>query len=152
MLFTTYQPDLNWENPEVRHAVHDILRFWIDKGACGFRMDVINLILKDQSFADAKIVDASRPYQVGSYYFANRPKLLDYLQEMKCEVLSKHDLLTVGEMPFLSDESKILEIVKAEEGLLNMIFTFELMSLDVVPGDGKFSFKPWCVRDLSEII
>ncbi|SPO05475.1 related to oligo-1,6-glucosidase [Cephalotrichum gorgonifer] len=151
-LFTPYQPDLNWENPDVREAVYDILRFWIDKGTAGFRMDVINLISKDQSFADAEVADVSRPYQDGRKFYANGPKLLDYLQEMKREVLSKQDLITVGEMPFLDDEDKILEIVKANEGPLNMIFTFELMALDEIPGKGKFSFRNWAVSDMSAII
>lgn len=151
-LFTPYQPDLNWEYPAVRAAVHNILRFWIDKGAKGFRMDVINLISKDQSFKDAVETRPGKYYQPGTHHFANGPKLRDYLQEMKAEVLSKHDLLTVGEMPFLSDADRILEIVKAEEGSLNMIFTFDLMSLDEVPGESKFSHKPWDVRDLAQII
>ncbi|CAI4214161.1 unnamed protein product [Parascedosporium putredinis] len=115
-LFTPFQPDLNWENPAVRRGVHDILRFWIDKGVGGFRMDVINLISKNQDFADADIVYPARPYQCGSKHFATGPRLTEYLQEMKREVLSKHDLLTVGEMPFIKDENQILEIVKAEEG------------------------------------
>lgn len=151
-LFTPHQPDLNWENPHVRGAVHDILRFWIDKGAHGFRMDVINLISKDQSFKDAVITRPGRYYQSGMHHFANGPKLHDFLQEMKREVLAKHDLLTVGEMPFLSDPDHILPIVQAEEGALNMIFTFDLMSLDEVPGESKFSHKPWSVSDLSSII
>lgn len=136
----------------MRAAVHNILRFWIDKGAKGFRMDVINLISKDQSFKDAVETRPGKYYQPGTHHFANGPKLRDYLQEMKAEVLSKHDLLTVGEMPFLSDADRILEIVKAEEGSLNMIFTFDLMSLDEVPGESKFSHKPWDVRDLAQII
>ncbi|PKS12446.1 hypothetical protein jhhlp_000652 [Lomentospora prolificans] len=151
-LFTPFQPDLNWENPDVRHGVHEILRFWIDKGVGGFRMDVINLISKNQDFADAEVLFPNRKYQCGSKHFATGPRLSEYLQEMKREVLSKHDLLTVGEMPFIKDENQILEIVKAEEGSLNMIFTFDLMSLDDVPGETKFSYRPWNVRDLSQII
>lgn len=151
-LFSPYQPDLNWECEDVRRAVHDILRFWIAKGVSGFRMDVINLISKKQTFEDAEITDPSRPYQNGSKYFATGPRLSEYLQEMKREVLSKHDLLTVGEMPFLHDEDQILEVVKAEEGSLNMIFTFDLMMLDDVPGQSKFSWKPWSVQDLANII
>lgn len=128
------------------------MRFWIDKGAKGFRMDVINLISKDQSFKDAAVTRPGAKYQSGMNHFANGPKLRDYLLEMKQEVLSKHDLLTVGEMPFLSDPDRIIDLVKAEEGALNMIFTFDLMSLDEVPGESKFSHKPWEVKDLRDII
>lgn len=136
----------------MRASVHDILRFWIDKGAKGFRMDVINLISKDQSFADAAVTRPDKEYQPAMDHYANGPKLQEYLLEMKREVLSKHDLLTVGEMPFLSDADRITELVQAEEGALNMIFTFDLMSLDEVPGEGKFSYKQWSVKDLRDII
>ncbi|MBE3047345.1 hypothetical protein IMZ48_33465 [Candidatus Bathyarchaeota archaeon] len=140
-LFTPYQPDLNWECKAVREEVYNIMRFWIDKGAKGFRMDVINLISKDLSFQDAAETRPGKTYQAAMDHFANGPKLKEYLQEMKREVLSKHDLLTVGEMPFLSDPDRIIDLVSAEEGALNMIFTFDLMSLDEVPGESKFSHK-----------
>jgi glycosidase len=151
-LFSPYQPDLNWDNPLVRSAVHDILRFWLEKGISGFRMDVINLISKDQSFPDAEVVYPDKKYQSGARYFANGARLSEYLQEMKREVLSKYDLLTVGEMPYLDDEEQILELVRAEEGALDMIFTFEIMGLTADPEAGKFSFRPWSVDDLRRII
>jgi len=69
-LFTPEQPDLNWENPKVREAVHDVLTFWLERGASGFRMDVINLISKVQSFPDGEIVSPEDKYQPGFKYFA----------------------------------------------------------------------------------
>jgi glycosidase len=149
-LFTPCQADLNWDNPQVRSEVHEIARFWLDRGIAGFRMDVINLISKDQNFPDAEIVHPNRKYQPGDKYFANGARLFEYLQEMKRVVLSKYDILTVGEMPFLEDEQQQLEMVKAEEGCLNMIFTFETMGLDITE-EGRFSFRPWSVDELRKI-
>lgn len=151
-LFSPHQPDLNWDNPEVREEVNDILRFWLDRGVSGFRMDVVNLISKDQRFPDADVVHGDRLYQPADKYFANGARLLEYLQGMKVAVLSKYDTLTVGEMPFLDDDKEQLEIIKAEEGVLNMIFTFEMMGLDILPEVGRFSFKKWCVDDLRKVV
>lgn len=67
-LFTPEQPDLNWENPDVREAVHDVLRFWLERGCSGFRMDVINLISKVPGYPDADVVDPSHTYQPGFKY------------------------------------------------------------------------------------
>lgn len=97
-LFTPEQPDLNWENPKVRAAVHDILRFWLNRGASGFRMDVINLISKVQSYPDAEVTDPTSKYQSGHKYFANGPRLHEYLKEINKEVLSKYDTITVGKL------------------------------------------------------
>jgi oligo-1,6-glucosidase len=115
-------------------------------------MDVINLISKDQRFPDAEIVHPRKKYQPGDKYFANGARLSEYLQELKRDVLSKYDVLTVGEMPFLDDEEQRLEIVKAEEGCLDMIFTFETIGLDIVPEEGRFSFRPWPVDELRKVI
>jgi glycosidase len=151
-LFSPFQPDLNWENPHVREEVNDILRFWLDKGVSGFRMDVINFISKDQRFPNAEIVHPGRRYQPAEKHFANGARLMEYLQGMKRAVLSKYDTLTVGEMPFLDKEEERLEIVKAEEGALNMIFTFEMIELDIAHEGGRFTLKPWTVDDLRKVM
>ncbi|KAI1067475.1 hypothetical protein LB506_003873 [Fusarium annulatum] len=151
-LFSPFQADLNWETPFVREEVCDILRFWLDKGVSGFRMDVINLISKDQRFPDAEIRHPGRKYQPGECYFANGIRLMDYLQEMKTAVFSKYDTLTVGEMPYLENEEERLKMVAAEEGVLNMIFTFEMIGLDIVPEKGRFSNKTWKVSELKDIV
>jgi len=151
-LFSEHQADLNWEEPQVRREVQEVCRFWLDKGVSGFRMDVINLISKDQKLPDAEVVHPDKKYQPGDKYFANGARLSEYLKELRREVLSKYDILTVGEMPFLEDEEKRLEIVRAEEGCLDMIFTFEMIGLDIVPEEGRFSFKPWCVGDMKKVL
>ncbi|KAF2709078.1 glycoside hydrolase family 13 protein [Pleomassaria siparia CBS 279.74] len=151
-LFTPEQPDLNWENAAVRAAVHDVLRFWLDRGCSGFRMDVINLISKVQDYPDAPVVVKNNKYQPGYKYYANGPRLHEYLKAINSEVLSKYDSMTVGEMPFVRDEDEIIKVVGAESGELNMIFAFDIVDIDNVPGDFKFTLHPWDARDLKKIV
>ena len=100
-LFAKEQPDLNWDNPTMRQEVYDILRFWLDKGIDGFRMDVITLISKDPAYPDRPVIQ-NKAY--GSYYTGcvTGPHVHEYLQEMYREVLSKYDIMTVGETPHTS--------------------------------------------------
>src|ERR1700688_1959513 len=89
-LFAEKQPDLNWDNPNVRHEVYDIMKFWLDKGIDGFRMDVIPFISKEETFSDYPKEYEAHPEHI----YASGPKLHDYLQEMNREVLSKYDVMT----------------------------------------------------------
>ncbi|TRX91096.1 hypothetical protein FHL15_008078 [Xylaria flabelliformis] len=91
-LFTPEQPDLNWENPDVRAAVWDVMHFWMQRGAAGFRLDVINLISKVTTYPDAEILldPKYHKYQPAFKYVVNGPKLHDYLKEMNSEVLSRY--------------------------------------------------------------
>ncbi|KAI0138738.1 glycoside hydrolase family 13 protein [Hypoxylon sp. NC0597] len=150
-LFTPEQPDLNWENPEVREAVWDVMHFWMKRGASGFRMDVINLISKDPSYPDADIVlDPGHRYQPGGKYFVNGPRLHEFLREMYREVLSKYDTITVGEMPGISDEQEILRSVGANSEELRMIFIFDLVDID--KPNVRMALKDWDVKEMKSII
>ncbi|KAF5671229.1 alpha-glucosidase (maltase) [Fusarium heterosporum] len=149
-LFSAFQPDLNWEVEEVRKEVHSILRFWLDKGVSGFRMDVINFISKDPKFPDADITDPNKEYQIGKQHFATGPRLMEYLHDMKRSVLSEYESVTVGEAPFISKEEERLAIIRAEGGALNMIFTFEMIELDMDPQVGRFSHRAWNAHDLRD--
>ncbi|KAK4637878.1 Alpha-glucosidase [Fulvia fulva] len=151
-LFTPEQPDLNWENPDVRDAVHDVLRFWLDRGASGFRMDVINLISKDQRYPDAEITNPKAKYQSGHKFFANGPRLHEFLKDMNQKVLSKYDSITVGEMPYVTDEKEILRVVGEERKELNMIFIFEIVDVDNAPGGPRLTLHEWTVDDIREIV
>jgi glycosidase len=151
-LFTPEQPDLNWENPAVREAVHDVLRFWLDRGVSGFRMDVINLISKVQSFPDAEVTIKDSKYQRGDKFFANGPRMHEFIQDINRKVLSKYDTMTVGEMPFVRDEDEIIKVVGSEREELNMIFSFDIVDIDETPGDFRFTLHPWNARDLKGII
>src|SRR4051794_7317631 len=97
-LFSRKQPDLNWENERVRHEVFAMMRWWLDRGVDGFRMDVINLISKAPALPDAPETSPTR-YQWGGQYFMHGPRLMEFLGEMKQQALSPYDTLTVGEAP-----------------------------------------------------
>lgn len=146
-LFSKKQPDLNWENPELRKEIYDMMKWWLDKGIDGFRMDVINLISKAEGLPSAP---GGKRYDWGGDYFMNGPRVHEYLQEMNREVLSKFDIMTVGECPGAST-SDAVKYANNEGTELNMIFTFEHMDLDSGP-DGKWNVKPWKLRDLKEVM
>ncbi len=151
-LFTPQQPDLNWENPDVRAAVHDVMHFWLKKGASGFRMDVINVISKVQSFPDAEVVVPDQRWQPGMKYFANGPRLHEFLKDMNREVLAKYDSITVGEMPWVREEDEILRVVGTNEKELNMIFIFDIVDIDGVPGQARFSTRDWKMPEFKEVV
>lgn len=147
-LYAVEQPDLNWEHPPVRKAVHDIMRFWLDKGCDGFRMDVINFISKDQRFPDAPIKDPRTPWQWGDKWYANGPRLHEYLQDLG-KILKEYDAFSVGEMPFVTDEKEVLRAVQFERNEINMIFNFEHVDIDHGKYD-KFEPGSWKLTDLKD--
>jgi oligo-1,6-glucosidase len=151
-LFSKKQPDLNWENPKVRTEVYDMMHWWLEKGIDGFRMDVINMISKAPGLPDAPGITHDR-YQYGGKYFINGPRLMEFLQEMKQEALSKYDILTVGETPSVSTQDAI-EITNEETGVLKMVFQFEHMDLDADRGgdSSRQSVKPWRLVDLKRVM
>jgi oligo-1,6-glucosidase len=149
-LFSRKQPDLNWENPRVRAEVFGMMNWWLKKGVDGFRMDVINLISKVDGLPDAPISNPNSLYQWGGQYFANGPRFLEFLHEMKQEVLSKYDIFTVGEAPMV-DTDWASKITNEETGSLNMVFQFEHMALDSLPGDSKWNLAPWKLTDLKTV-
>ncbi|MFG6117892.1 glycoside hydrolase family 13 protein [Thalassobacillus sp. B23F22_16] len=147
-LFSKKQPDLNWENPDLRAEVYDMMRWWLDRGIDGFRMDVINFISKDQSYPDAEVEEGKR-YGSGAEYYMNGPKIHDYLKEMNEQVLSGYDVMTVGEMPGVTPEEGALYTGEHRDEL-NMVFNFDHVDLDSGPG-GKWDVKPWSLVELKEI-
>lgn len=148
-LFAKGQPDLNWENPNVRREVYDILKFWLDKGIDGFRMDVITLISKDPAYPDGPVIQNK---EYGSYYAgcASGPKVHEYLQEMNREVLSKYDIMTVGEAPHTSAEEAV-PYTAADRGELNMVFHFDHMHLDY-DENGKYAKTRVNLVDLKQVM
>ncbi|RFU68988.1 alpha-glucosidase [Peribacillus saganii] len=147
-LFSKKQPDLNWENPKLRKEVYEMMRFWLDKGIDGFRMDVINFISKDTRYPQGDVVEGLK-YGKGSKYFRNGPRIHEFLKEMNKEALSNYDTITVGEMPGVSVEQGKLYTGESRREL-NMVFHFEHVGL----GDGKFGKwdpKAWKLTELKEI-
>jgi glycosidase len=149
-LFDKTQPDLNWECDEMRSAIYETVRWWLDKGVDGFRLDVINLISKDQSFPDATVSNPNQAYHHGSEHYANGPRIHEFLQELG-GILHEYNAFSVGEMPWVSDPEEILKCVGYDRKELNMIFNFDMVDMDHGPG-GKFSPKEWQMTDLKDIV
>jgi oligo-1,6-glucosidase len=149
-LFSQKQPDLNWENPAVRRAIYAMMRWWLDRGVDGFRMDVINFISKDVredgSLPDAPVITG--PYGYPGHGTINGPRVHEFLREMHREVFTRRRdaFLLVGETPGTTVEDGLL-FSDPRRGELDMVFTFEHVSLDQGPG-GKFDLKPLDLRDL----
>jgi oligo-1,6-glucosidase len=144
-LFSKKQPDLNWENPKLRKEVYDMMKFWLDKGIDGFRMDVINFISKVPGLPDAELPEG-RKYAPGGEYFINGPRIHEFLQEMNKETVSQYDAMTVGEMPGASvEDAKLYTDENRHE--VNMVFTFEHVDLDSGP-NGKWDLRPLKLSDL----
>ena len=137
-LYTRKQPDLNWENPQLRKEIYAIIDFWFAKGVDGFRMDVISLISKRTEYKDVP-KDMSF-IDVMEKVYANGPKIHTYLKEMNQEVLSKYDIVTVGEGPGVNLEHGP-RYVSDQEKELNMVFHFDHLTLDFGP-DGKYDPVP----------
>ena len=122
--FSKKQPDLNWENPKVRDEVFDMMTWWCEKGIDGFRMDVISMISKDPAYPDGKVTDGL--YGDMSPYVCNGPRVHEYLEEMNRRVLSKFDIMTVGEAAGVTiDEAK--KYANNDGTELGMVFHFEHM-------------------------
>ncbi|HEV7853880.1 MAG TPA: alpha-glucosidase [Mycobacterium sp.] len=138
-LFDRKQPDLNWENPQVREAVHEVMRWWLDRGVDGFRMDVINFISKTAGLPDAAAIPGQR-FVSAMDEFVDGPHVHAYLAEMTREVFTGRDgeFITIGEMPGVTIAHARLYTDPARSEL-DMVFQFEHVSVDQGPR-GKFDY------------
>jgi oligo-1,6-glucosidase len=149
-LFDRRQPDLNWENPQVRQAVYEMMRWWLDRGVDGFRMDVINMLSKDVA-DDGSLHDGppipGAALGDGSASYLGGPRIHEFLQEMHREVFAGREgaLLTVGEMPGVTVEQARL-FTDPARGEVDMVFQFEHVGLD--QGTSKWDVHPLRLRDL----
>ena len=146
-LFAVEQPDLNWENPDLRNEVYENMEFWLKKGIDGFRLDSISLISKKQDFPDDP---AAGENGYGSPYFgaSNGPRVHEFLQEMYEKVLSKYDVMTVGEAT-RTPVDKALLYCQPERKELNMVFQFDHMHVDYGKF-GRYSDLKFKLSDLKE--
>jgi len=143
-LFSKKQPDLNWENPKVREELYNIINWWLDKGIDGFRLDVINLISKDQRFLDGEETGLT-----GHEYFANGPRVHEFIQEMAAETYNNYDAMTVGETPFV-DKDEALNFVKEDREEFSMIIPFEHLELDKKADWEKIT--NWDLKELKDLM
>lgn len=144
-LFSRKQPDLHWENPEVRAAVHAMMRWWLDRGVDGFRMDVINLVSKVTSLPDGEVA-----YGVlgdGSPFYTSGPRVHEFLAEMHREVFAGREgaFLTVGETPGVTVEDGVL-FTDPDRREVDMVFQFEHVGID--HGASKWDVEPFRLTDL----
>lgn len=145
--FAKEQPDLNWENPAVRQHIFDMMKDWFDLGVDGFRMDVISLISKRPGYPEDPSLAYTKSYYAGA---SNGPRVHEFLHEMYQKVLSKYDVLTVGETPNTnSEQAKLYTHPEREE--LNMVFHFDHMHLDYGKY-GKFSDIRFKMSDLRDTL
>ena len=146
-IFSVKQPDLNWENPKLRQEIYDAVRFWFDKGVDGFRMDVITFISKDLPFKELPAKYDGNFVQ----YYAEGPKLHEYLQEFNREVLSKYDIMTVAEGPGTTVEN-VLKFVDEDRHELNMSYHFDISNLGHKDLAKKLmSPEGWSFKEFKEI-
>jgi oligo-1,6-glucosidase len=145
-LFSRKQPDLNWENPEVREAIYAMMRWWLDRGVDGFRMDVVNMLSKDPALPDGHVREGGL-YGDGMPHFIGGPRIHEFLQEMHREVFEgrQEPVLTVGEMPGVTVDEAVLFTDPARREV-DMVFQFEHVQLD--RGATKWDVHPLRLRDL----
>jgi oligo-1,6-glucosidase len=143
-LFSPKQPDLNWENSELRQKIYDIINWWLEKGIDGFRLDVINLISKNQSFPDG-----AEDGLAGHEYFANGPRVHEFIQEMAENTYNNYDSMTVGETPFV-DKDEALKFVKEDRKEFSMVIPFEHLEFDRKEGWSKIS--NWDLKELKDLM
>ncbi|MCF3944117.1 alpha,alpha-phosphotrehalase [Oceanobacillus alkalisoli] len=142
-LFDVTQADLNWENEALREKIFEMMRFWAEKGIDGFRLDVVNLLSKNQDFPDDDIGDGRRFYTDG-------PRIHEYLQAMNQNVFQEYDMLTVGEMSSTTLESCILYTQPKREEL-SMTFQFHHLKVDYPNGE-KWTNAPFDFLELKQIL
>ncbi len=140
--FAKKQPDLNWENPKVRENVYDIMKFWLDKGVDGFRMDVITLISKDQNFPALNEHQLNHPETI----YSSGPRLYEFLDEMNTQVLSKYDVMTVGEAFGVSDDLAY-KITDERDQKINLVFLFDIARI----GRDNWKQNPWNLPELKAL-
>ncbi|KRF52913.1 trehalose-6-phosphate hydrolase [Bacillus sp. Soil531] len=146
-LFDVTQADLNWENERVRRSVYDMMTFWFEKGVDGFRLDVINLISKDQRFLDD---DGSIAPGDGRKFYTDGPRVHEYMREMNQEVFSKYDSMTVGEMSSTTVDHCI-QYSHPDRGELSMTFNFHHLKVDYPNGE-KWALADFDFIKLKEIL
>ena len=147
--FLKEQPDLNWENPEVRQALYDVANFWIEKGAGGFRMDAVTYIKKPETFADGT-PDAADGMTGVHAMTANTEGILDYLREFKQNVQTGKDIFTVGEANGVSAGELPLWVGK--DGVFDMIFEFSHINIDLPDESNWCETRDWKLTDLKKCL
>ena len=137
-LFTKKQPDLNWENPEVREELYKMVNYWLEKGIAGFRVDAINSIKKDENYLNLP-VDGADGLAYNVKYTLNQPGIEEFLSKLAKETFKKYNCMTVAETPMLEYE-RYNDFI-GEDGFFSMIFDFSYADLDMTKGGFYYSLR-----------
>ena len=148
-LFTKKQPDLNWENPEVRKELYEMVNYWLEKGIAGFRVDAINSIKKDARYLDLP-VDGADGMAHNVEYTLNQPGIEEFLSELAKETFKKYNAMTVAETPMLEYE-RYNDFI-GEDGFFTMIFDFSYTDLDMTKGGFYYSLRDIPTIELRDAI
>ena len=148
-LFTKKQPDLNWENPEVREELYEMVNYWLEKGIAGFRVDAINSIKKDENYLNLP-VDGADGLAYNVKYTLNQPGIEEFLSELAKETFKKYNCMTVAETPMLEYE-RYNDFI-GEDGFFSMIFGFSYADLDMTKGGFYYSLRDIPTIELREAI
>ena len=148
-LFTKKQPDLNWENPEVREELYKMVNYWLEKGIAGFRVDAINSIKKDENYLNLP-VDGADGLAYNVKYTLNQPGIEEFLSELAKETFKKYNCMTVAETPMLEYE-RYNDFI-GEDGFFSMIFGFSYADLDMTKGGFYYSLRDIPTIELREAI
>ena len=148
-LFTKKQPDLNWENPEVREELYKMVNYWLEKRIAGFRVDAINSIKKDENYLNLP-VDGADGLAYNVKYTLNQPGIEEFLSELAKETFKKYNCMTVAETPMLEYE-RYNDFI-GEDGFFSMIFDFSYADLDMTKGGFYYSLRDIPTIELRDAI
>ncbi|KAE8385405.1 alpha-glucosidase mal12 [Aspergillus alliaceus] len=154
-LYAKEQPDLNWDNAEARKAIYDsAVRFWLDKGVDGFRVDTVNKYSKYTDFPDAPITDPKSFIQPAIQMWCNGPRIHEFLREMYDDVLQPYgDVVTVGELANTPDPQHVLKYVGASAKQLSMVFHLDIGHIGMGSRlEDKYIFQQWRLTEMKSIV
>lgn len=148
-VFDKKQPDLNWENPELRQELYQMINRWLEKGIAGFRIDSITFIKKDQNY-ESLPADGVDGLVSCKHKTRNQPGIEFFLNELKKETFEKYNCVTVGEAPGVAYD-EFSDFI-GEEGYFSMIFDFHYADIDVESGSDWFKRTNWTTKEFKELI
>ncbi len=147
--FSQRQPDLNWENPQMRQDLYKMINWWLEKGIAGFRVDAINFIKKDQRYQDGP-VDGTDGLSACFAFSRNQPGIEKFFEEMKRETFAKHNCMTVAEAVGVNYPD--LGIFIGDQGCFSMMFDFNYSNFDIGEDEEWFKRKAWTPKEYRELL
>ncbi|KAI1653732.1 glycoside hydrolase superfamily [Daldinia decipiens] len=153
-LYAPDQPDLNWESEACREAIYqDTMRFWLERGADGFRIDTVNKYSKRTEYVDAPVTDLDSPYQPAPEMWCNGPRIHEFIHEMRTKALAPYGAVSVGELSNTPDPGQVLPYVSAAARELDMVFEFSVIRLGTGGMFGpKYILVPFTLQQLKSIV